>query len=632
MAVLIASDLAKDMAGEPLLRGISFKLERRDRMTLSGRNGAGKTTLLRMLAGETSVDGGELSFAKDVRVALHDQRPPRDRDISLRDYVLSGAKDLLALEQRMAELEQAMAEGATDNATLGAYATAQARLEHAGGYNWREAINATLHGLGFRDQDLDRSLETFSGGELTRASLARALAGDPDLLLLDEPTNHLDIESLEWLEGHLQSLDAAVVLVAHDRWFLEAVGTAVLELEAGRGRYFKGTWHAWRKEQAARELALGRAIEKQEAEIARLERFVDRFRAGTRARQAQSRAKKLEKMDRITRDPRDGKSLGFAFKPPERSGRVVFEVEDGELRIGDRTLLHDFELWLERGEHVSLIGPNGSGKTTLIKALTGQRELDGGKLRRGHNVKVGLLSQHADELGAAGARTVLEATQREHWAQAQRRAHAARPVPVQRRGRGEAARRPVRRRAPPAVAGDPRPLRRQRADPRRADEPPRPREPRGAGVRAAGVPRLAAADLARPRAARRRRHPHGRRGGPDAALVRRRLARVPARARGAGRGRAHGQAREAAEAAADSPSRPARPRTSSAARASSRRRSRPLRPSCARSRWSSPTRARGTTRAAPPSRPSATTRPNARSRRSTRSGRPWPASCGRSRA
>ena len=412
MAVLIASDLAKDMAGEPLLRGISFKLERRDRMTLSGRNGAGKTTLLRMLAGETSVDGGELSFAKDVRVALHDQRPPRDRDISLRDYVLSGAKDLLALEQRMAELEQAMAEGATDNATLGAYATAQARLEHAGGYNWREAINATLHGLGFRDQDLDRSLETFSGGELTRASLARALAGDPDLLLLDEPTNHLDIESLEWLEGHLQSLDAAVVLVAHDRWFLEAVGTAVLELEAGRGRYFKGTWHAWRKEQAARELALGRAIEKQEAEIARLERFVDRFRAGTRARQAQSRAKRLEKMDRITRDPRDGKSLGFAFKPPERSGRVVFEVEDGELRIGDRTLLHDFELWLERGEHVSLIGPNGSGKTTLIKALTGQRELDGGKLRRGHNVKVGLLSQHADELGAAGARTVLEATQR----------------------------------------------------------------------------------------------------------------------------------------------------------------------------------------------------------------------------
>jgi ATP-binding cassette subfamily F protein 3 len=410
MAVVIASDLAKDMVGEPLLRGVSFRLQRRERLTLSGRNGSGKTTLLRMLAGETSVDGGELVFAKGTRIALHDQRPPRERKLSLRDYVLSGAKELLAIEQRLAELEAAMAEGASDAATLGAYSTAQARLEHAGGYGWRDQINATLHGLGFRDEHLDRSLATFSGGELTRASLARALAGDPDLLLLDEPTNHLDIASLEWLEGHLQTLDAAVVLVAHDRWFLEAVGTAVLELEAGRSKFFKGTWHAWRREKAARELALGRAIERQEEEIERLERFVTRFRAGTRARQAQSRAKKLDKMERVSRDPREGKSLGFAFKPPERSGRVVFEMEDATLRIGDRELLRDAELWLERGEHVSLIGPNGSGKTTLITALAGLRELDEGKLRTGHNVKLGVLSQHAEELDATA--TVLEAAQR----------------------------------------------------------------------------------------------------------------------------------------------------------------------------------------------------------------------------
>ena len=410
MAVVIASDLAKDMAGEPLLRGVSFKLERRDRLTLSGRNGSGKTTLLRMLSGETSIDGGQLAFAKDTRVKLHDQRPPRDRDITLRDYVLGGCGELLALEAELARLEEAMAGGAMDAATLDGYSRAQSRLEHAGGYTWREGVNATLHGLGFADAHLDRDLSTFSGGELTRASLARALAGDPDLLLLDEPTNHLDIASLEWLEGHLQSLDAAVVLVAHDRWFLEAVGTAVLELEGGRGRYFKGTWHAWRKEKAARELALGRAIERQEAEIAALERFVTRFRAGTRARQAQSRQKKLDKLERVTRDPRDGKALGFAFKPPERTGRVVFEVEDGALRIGDRVLLDDFEFWLERGEHVTLVGANGTGKTTLINTLSGERELDAGKLRRGHNLKVGLLSQHAEELGSSG--TVLEACQR----------------------------------------------------------------------------------------------------------------------------------------------------------------------------------------------------------------------------
>ena len=419
MAVVIASDLGKDIAGEPLLRGISFKLERRDRMTLSGRNGAGKTTLLRMLSGEASIDSGELVFAKDIKVALHDQRPPRDLDLTLREYVLSGARELVAIEEELAALEQAMAQGAHDEATLSRYAQAQARLEHAGGYGWRERALSALHGLGFRDDaDLDRSLSTFSGGELTRASLGRALAGAPDLLLLDEPTNHLDIESLEWLEQHLASLDAAVVLVAHDRWFLEAVGTSVLELEAGRGKFFKGPWHAWRREKAAQDLALGRAIERQQAEIERLERFVTRFRAGTRARQAQSRAKKLAKMDRLNRGPQDGAGLEFSFKSPERSGRVVFELENARVAVGDRLLLDDVELWLERGEHVSMVGPNGAGKTTLIEALAGQREMNDpesvpiveGKLRTGHNVKLGFLSQHAEELSAGTARTVLEAT------------------------------------------------------------------------------------------------------------------------------------------------------------------------------------------------------------------------------
>jgi ATP-binding cassette subfamily F protein 3 len=410
MAVVIASDLAKDLSGEPLLRGISFKLERRDRMTLSGRNGAGKTTLLRMLAGEASIDGGELVFSKGAKVALHDQRPPRERDISLRDYIVSGAPQLVALETELGELEQRMAGGDYAEATLNRYAQAQAKLEAAGGYNWRDRALDTLRGLGFRNAaDLERPLATFSGGELTRASLGRALAGQPDLLLLDEPTNHLDIESLEWLEAHLIALDAAIVLVAHDRWFLESVGTSVLELEAGRGRFFDGTWHAWRQEKASRELALGRAIERQEAEIARLERFVTRFRAGTRARQAQSRAKKLAKIDRLTTDPKDGAGLAFSFQAPSRTGRVVFELEHASLSAGDKQLLRDVELWLERGEHVSLVGANGTGKTTLIETLAGVRELAEGKLRVGHNVQIGYLSQHAEELKAGGARTPLEA-------------------------------------------------------------------------------------------------------------------------------------------------------------------------------------------------------------------------------
>jgi ATP-binding cassette subfamily F protein 3 len=413
MAVVIASDLSKDMAGEPLWRGISFKVERRDRLTIAGRNGAGKTTLLRMLAGETSIDGGELVFQKGVRVALHDQRPPRDRDVTLRDYVLSGCREQLELEAELQRLEGLMAGG--DEGAMTRYADVYARFEAAGGYGWRERASGYLHGLGFADDALERKLSTFSGGQLTRASLARALAVEADLLLLDEPTNHLDIESLEWLEQTLIGLDAAIMLVAHDRWFLEAVGTGVLEIEAGRSRYFKGTWAQWRKEQAAREMALGKAIDKQQAEIARMERFIERFGAkATKARQAQSRQKRLDKIERITRDPKDQRSMGFQFAKPERTGRVIFELEGGRLEVGDpparKLLLENAELWLERGEHVSLVGPNGTGKTTLIDALAGVRALDGGKLRTGHNLKVGYLNQHDSELEGLGtARTVIEA-------------------------------------------------------------------------------------------------------------------------------------------------------------------------------------------------------------------------------
>jgi len=410
MAVVIASSLRKEHSGDVLFDGVSFKVERKDRLALAGPNGAGKTTLLRQLAGQVSIDGGELALQKGTRIALHDQRPPALSPRPLREYVLSGTADLAAVEEELRTLENAMAAGDHEPATMRRYSEAQARLEHAGGYDWRDRAAAVVRGLGFTDADLDRPLSTFSGGELTRASLARALASQPDLLLLDEPTNHLDIESLEWLESMLKTLDAAVILVAHDRWFLEAVTTAVLELEGGKSVYFPGAWHVWRREAAARAIHQAKTAVRQAEQIERLERFVERFRyKASKARQAQMKIKQIKKLEavRVYKPEERKRGLGFEFLKPARSGRDVAVVEDLTLRAGDKQLLQNASFAIERGEHVALVGPNGSGKTTLLETLLGQRESAGGKLRLGHGVEAAYFSQHEAELDERGS--VLDA-------------------------------------------------------------------------------------------------------------------------------------------------------------------------------------------------------------------------------
>ena len=368
--------------------------------------------MLRAIAGETSLQGGKLAFAKGTRIALHDQRPPLEFDQTLREYALSGARDLLEAEADLRRLEEAMSAGAHDDVTLRRYADAQARLEHAGGWGWRDHAVATIRGLGFVEDDLDRPLGTFSGGELTRASLARVLAGGPDLLLLDEPTNHLDVQNLEWLERELETIDAAVILVAHDRWFLEAVTTSVLELAPARAHYFAGPWHEWRREKAARAAAAEKTADRVAVDIERLERFVARFRyKKSKAKQAQAkltqigrleqeRSKAAEELVALTRKRR---TLGFDFLRPPRTGRVVLEAEGIGLSAGDKVLLEDATLVVERGEKVGLVGPNGSGKTTLLLALLGGHPLAAGDARLGHGVVPGYFSQQTLELPSQGS-------------------------------------------------------------------------------------------------------------------------------------------------------------------------------------------------------------------------------------
>ena len=416
MAVLIASNLRKEIAGSPLFDGVSFKLERRGRIALAGPNGAGKTTLLRMLMGETEIHGGELAFEKGARVALHDQRPPAQSSLPLSEYALSGASGLAA-EQELRRLEEAMAGGDHGRDTLRRYADAQARLEHAGGYAWRERVSGIVRGLGFADRDLGRSLSTFSGGELTRASLARALAGDPAILLLDEPTNHLDLDSLEWLEQELSTLDAGVILVAHDRWFLEATANSVLELEAGKSTFFAGPWHAWRREKAERALNAQKTVARVAEDIVRLERFVERFRAKKdKAKQAQAKLTQIARLEKEKSAAaaeaallnRRSKRLGFEFLQPARSGRTVLEVEGLDLDAGEKHLLSNVSFAIERGEHVCLVGPNGSGKTTLIETVLGRRDPVAG-VKLGYGVEVAYFSQHDVELD--GRSTVLQCAQ-----------------------------------------------------------------------------------------------------------------------------------------------------------------------------------------------------------------------------
>ncbi len=405
MPVVVASNLRKEFAGTLLFEGVSFTLERGERMALAGANGVGKTTLLQALAGRTELQAGELALAKGTRIALHDQRPPLERGLDLRSYMLSGRSDLLNAEQELAELEAAMSGGAHNRATLRRYADTQAQLEHAGGYAWRTSYEAAARGLGFSQADLERQLDSFSGGELTRASLARALGAGADLLLLDEPTNHLDVASIEWLESELCRLDAALILVAHDRWFLEASTNCVLELENRRGTFFSGPWHAWREERTVRKQHAATMATRQAEDIARLEHFVARFRYGTKARQAQSKLKQIARIEanKVDAPPRARRSLGFEFLKPARSGRTVLEAKALTLEVAGRKLLEGVDLVLERGEHVALVGANGSGKTTLVETLIGRRAPAAGTVRLGQSVKSGFFSQHTLELDERGS-------------------------------------------------------------------------------------------------------------------------------------------------------------------------------------------------------------------------------------
>ena len=408
---------------------------------------------------------------------------------------------------------------------LRSYAHAQSELESVGGYAWRARFEEILRGLSFKVEDADRPLSSFSGGELTRASLARVLAAQPDLLLLDEPTNHLDLRALEWLEDQLTALTCSILLVSHDRWFLERVATGILELEFGRSKHYAMGYSAYRREKAMALANQADAFERQQAEIERLQRFVDKFRAGTRSRQAQSKAKAIQRMQ--VEAPRRDRALAFGFSKVERSGRIVIEAEHLTLRAGDKPLLDDAGLVVERGQRVAVIGPNGAGKTTLVETLLDLRPPVTGRIKLGHNVTDRLLQPAHRRDARAPQRRRRDDARHGRPPQLDAVAHDPRQLPLHPGGGRPQGRRALGRRAAAARARGARRGRRQPARARRAHEPSRRRGARGARGGARRLRGHRAARLARPRADRRGRDAHGEHRESPHRAAPRRLQRLP---------------------------------------------------------------------------------------------------------
>ncbi len=400
MSIVVADRIAKSYDPQDLFWDISCSIARGDRIALVGRNGTGKSTLLRILAGLEPPSGGRVHRARGLRIGFLPQEATLEGDRTLWQEMMTAFAPLRALEARLHELEVEMADPARTGAVLAVYGPLRERFEQMGGYTFQDRARHVLMGLGFPPQEHDMPLAHLSGGQKTRALLARLLLESPDLLLLDEPTNHLDLQAIEWLEGYLNNWPGTVVMVAHDRYFLDRTVRKVWELAFGQLEVYSGNYSLYLQQRQERYERRLKEYEAQQEFIAREEEIIQRFMAGQLTRQAQGRLKRLErfKRDEMVDRPRQEKTIKLRFQTPLRSGDKVVWSQD--LVVGydpARPLFRCPDLDLRRGECVALLGPNGSGKTTFLKTLLGQIEPLAGYARLGASLKIGYLAQiHTD--------------------------------------------------------------------------------------------------------------------------------------------------------------------------------------------------------------------------------------------
>ena len=385
--------VSKAYGGQPLFRDVTWRIADRERIGLVGPNGAGKTTLCRILAGLEEPDTGQVSRPRATTVGYLPQEVAGAAAGSVLAEALGGFDDVWALEREMEDVAHAL-ESSPSEALTTRYGDLQHRFEALGGYRLENQAKAILSGLGFATADLGRPLAEFSGGWRMRAALARLLLVAPSLLLLDEPTNHLDLESLAWLEDFLAGYDGTVVVVSHDRYFLNRMVTSIADLTPAGLVVYPGDYDDFLVEREARRELLEARARNQAKRIAEIERFIERFRyQATKARQVQSRVKMLERVDRIEVGA-DARHIRFAFPEPPRTGRRVASLRDVRKAYGDNVVYDGVTFEVERGERVALVGENGAGKSTLLKMLAGVLSLDRGERTLGSHVAVHYYAQH----------------------------------------------------------------------------------------------------------------------------------------------------------------------------------------------------------------------------------------------
>lgn len=393
--IIQVDHIAKSYGGRELFTDATFQLNEHDRLALVGPNGAGKTTLLNIIAGRDDPDEGRIIFAKGAQVGYLRQDAIEMEERSIFEEVLSSQTEVLAAERRLHELEEALAHDASEK-NLQAAGKAREQFELLGGYVFEAKTRSVLFGLGFTEEDMRRSTTEFSGGWQMRIALAKLLVAAPEVLLLDEPTNHLDLESVKWLEGFLRTYEGTVIVVSHDRAFMDNMVDRVAEIDNGRVNLYRGNYTHYLKEREERLERMRVERAKQDEEIAHLEAFVEKFRyKATKAKQAQERVKRIEKIrEELIELPEERKTVRFSFKQPPRTGDMVVRAKDIVKRYGDKVVYDGTDFTMHRGDKIALVGPNGAGKSTLLKMIAGVEKPDAGSIEYGVQVDLTYYAQH----------------------------------------------------------------------------------------------------------------------------------------------------------------------------------------------------------------------------------------------